>query len=185
MVNAVATAFFCMRNGEKTEEGHMGRAAVLAGQAKNLFDYITTLDNKYSHGLQNWTQDVRAYSEGNTVLKGAGKVLNFAAKNVNPLLCLSAGIDVAFSDDKVTTAVESSTGLALMFGTEKIMKGYLTKEGEEKLAKDVLKLFKMKSKGIAGFIAQLAFGGLFAAGSIGFYELGHKFGEVVMKKNNK
>lgn len=186
MVNPIATALFVGRSTELTEEGHVGRVVVLAGQGKRFVDSIMQYDNKYSNKMRGWSESLKAYSESDKLLSSAGRALNLAAKYVNPLIVASAGIDVLMSDDKVNTAVISATGLGTMFAIEKLIDKKCGKEFEAEIAEKASKLFKtdsIKGKGKAAFIAEALYGAFFAVSSYCSYVAGREVGKWVMDKN--
>lgn len=188
MSNGISSLGFCFRSGEKTEEGHWGRAPVMLGQARNgiigIRDSIMALDNSLSKSAKSATEAFERLAESNKFVYAADKTIGFLSRNVNPLIIASSGIDVALSKDKKTAIAENGMGLLSMFGIEKVMKTYMGKKTEEKLAKEFIERFKWhNSKGRAAFAAQAIYGALFCASSVAFWTAGCKFGDLLLGKN--
>lgn len=188
MVNSIATMWFLARNGEQAQDGHIGKYAVFVGQAKKIFDEISTLDNQIGKSFTKTADILKGYSESNRIVGGAGKILKFASQNVNPLIIASAALDTAMAEDKVTTGVTSAAGVGAMFGAEKLMKQFLTKEGEAKLAEKITDFVKKCHPEKAGKIgrigAYVAYGLSFAGASIIGYTGGKKFGKLLLGDNS-
>lgn len=188
MSNPISSLLFCARNVDKAEnQGKVGRWAVAAGQAKKVADYVTTLDNKVGKTAKTSVEALKTFSRNEKLLQYAGKAVDFASRNVNPLICVSSAIDVLRADDKQTAAITNATALASMFAVEKVMKNHLddiTKiKGVDKIAEKVLKFSKETPhmKGIPAIIHGVAF----VAGSIAAYSVGEKFGSTIAKKVKK
>lgn len=184
MVNSIATCWFLARNGEQANDGHIGKYAVAIGQAKKIYDEVAALDNAIGKGFQSTADILNGYAASNKIVGGAGKLLKFASQNVNPLIITSAVIDTAMADDKITTGVTSAAGVTAMFGAEKLMKKFLTKESEVKLAQritDFVKKIHPERAGKIGRIgAYVAYGLAFASASIVGYSGGKKFGKLLI-----
>lgn len=181
---AVRTGIFCGRNVEKTNEGHAGKALVCAGQAANLWDYVNKLDNKVGDFAKGATQTLNGLAKNNKLLEGAGKVVDFASKNVNLLIGVSAGIDVLNSDDKEKALVTNATALGSMFAVEGLMKKHLDSVHEMKGIKNIAeKLVKFeKNNHCEGKLQSIIKGVAFVVGSCTAYNVGSKFGELVIDK---
>ena len=83
-------------------------------------------------------------TKGSKLWGYTAKGVNLASKAVNPLICVSAGIKVARSEDKSSEAINQTYALTSMFGAERTAKLFLTPEGREKLVK-----FGFGDKGIS------------------------------------
>lgn len=135
----------------------------------------------------------------NKFLKGAGKVINFTADHINPLIVGAGCLKVLGSDDKLDTAARESTSLVCMFAAEKAAKEFigmpdikLSKNNTSVNSKDGLykKLFSQSQlKAIEDFCAtkkymKSAVGGakglLFVGASIGGYTLGEKITDKIL-----
>ena len=119
----------------------------------------------------------------------AQNTANYFSQAVNPLLCVASVARVAASKDKLSTGIEESGAMGLMFAGEGLMKKQF-KSGsalaESRLIKNnigkfedicrntkVLKNFKPTS------IASVLTGVAFILGSIGSYSLGHTVGKTI------
>ena len=58
-------------------------------------------------------------------MKGVSKVLNFTADNINPIICVTGGLKVLGSDDKLDTAARETLSLSTMFAFEGAAKSIL------------------------------------------------------------
>ena len=54
-------------------------------------------------------ETIKATSTGGKILKGAGKVLNYTADHINPIIVATGAVKVLTSDDKLDTAAREST----------------------------------------------------------------------------
>lgn len=68
---------------------------------------------------------IKGTSTTGKFLKGVGKVINFTADNINPVIVATGAIKVLGSDDKLDTAARESTSLLCMFGAEAGMKSFI------------------------------------------------------------
>lgn len=149
------------------------------------------------------TQAIKKASESSKVLRGAGKVLQFTADNINPIICATGAVKVAFADDKLDAAAREGIALGCMFGAERLAKKVLgmpiaskggTKAGEALYKKNPFineqvsalkdfcttkKLFNNISLNAAPAIAK----GLFFVGaSIAGYKLGTVIADGILGK---
>ena len=62
---------------------------------------------------------IKKLSKSNKLVNGACKVVKFTANNINPIICVTSGIKVLGSDDKIDTAARESLALITMFAAEK------------------------------------------------------------------
>lgn len=198
MSNVISSAIFCARNVDKAEsQDKIGRWAVAVGQAKKIADYVTTLDNSVGKETSSAINIIKDYSKGKQVLNYAGKAINFASENVNPLICVSAGIDVLNAKDKDSAIVTNAAALTGMFAVENQMKKHLddipkisgVKEAikkftTSKIGKEIVAnvtKFAEKNKCTKG-IPTLIHGAAFVVGSCTAYNIGEKFGRLVAKE---
>ena len=145
-------------------------------------------------------ESIKALSKTDKVVKGIGKVLNFTANNINPLICATGAVKVACSDNKIDTAITEGAAIGTMLGiTEPLAKKVLGlgkhKEGLYKqnpfLEKqacaikdycETKKLFnKVSIKALPGICKGLGF----VAASIGGYQLGNAVGESIVEFKNR
>lgn len=196
MSNVISSAIFCARNVEKAEtQDKVGRWAVAAGQAKKVFDYVQTLDNKVGEKARSAQSVMKTVAKEEKIVKGIGKAVDYASKNVNPLICVSSGIDVLRSDDKEYTAVTSAAALAAMFGTEAFMKDHMdsvAKKGVEKLSKikGASKIIEKVATTIKGSkygkaAPAIVHGTAFVVGSCLGYAGGEEFGKLLIGREKR
>lgn len=182
MSNIISSTIFCVRNVDKAENGKVGRWGVAVGQGKKVADYITTLDNKFGKGAKSAVDSLATFAKSEKLLQYAGKAIDFAAKNVNPLICVSAGIDVFNSDDKEAALVTNATALTSMFAVEKLMKKHLDEipkmDCMKGIAKKVMQ-FEKENK-CEGKISAIIHGVAFVVGSCTAYNVGDKFGHLLL-----
>lgn len=178
------SAIFGTRNIEKTEEGHIGKASVAAGQGAKVVDYICTLDNKVGKTTKTAVDALKKVAQNEKLLDYAGKAVNFAAKNINPLICASAGIDVFMSEYKESALVTNATALGAMFAAEHWMKNNLDKLPEKKELKGISeKVMKFaRENKCEGKLPGIIHGVAFVVGSCTAYNVGNKFGNLLLGK---
>lgn len=136
--------------------------------------------------------------KSNNMLKCVGKVVDFTANNINPLIVATSGIKVLGSEDKVDVAAREALALTTMFSAEaaakkvlgmpkivnnKFIKGTSVFDKEEyKTVKKVVEKLnekcdrvicngKISLKGVPGALKGLAF--------VGASILGYKLGNAV------
>lgn len=185
MSNIVSSAIFCARNVNKAEcQDKVGRWAVAAGQGKKVVDYVRTLDNELGKSANSSVEALKTFSKSEKLLTYAGKAIDFASKNVNPLICVSSGIDILRADDKQSALITNAAALSSMFAVENLMKKHLDEipkiKGIDKIAQKVME-FAKKYK-CEGRLPAIIHGTVFVAGSVASYALGEKFGTLVANK---
>lgn len=184
MSNVVASAIFCARNTKKAENGDWGRAPVAIGQARNIIDSVMSYDNAIGRGTQNWVNKFNAAAESEKVLHGMGKAVNFLAKNINPLICVTSGVKVLTAEDKHSTLIQETAALSAMFAGEAWMKNNLSKvteiKGIDKIAEKIMAFSKTFKGG--GAIPAAIKGTAFVIGSCTAYNVGSKFGHLLTDK---
>ena len=185
MGNVISSAIFCARSVDKAENnGQFGRWAVAAGQAKKVADYVVTLDNSIGKTTHTAVKALETASKGEKLLQYGGKALNFAAEHVNPLICVSSGIDVLMADDKESALIKNVCGLGAMFAVENTMKNHLDDvvkiKGIDKIAKKIMEFAKIHKceKGLPAIVH----GAAFVLGSCTAYNIGNKFGTLLANK---
>lgn len=188
----VSSGLFCARNvgkaENKGESGQWGVAAsrggVAAGQAKNVLSQVQKYDNEIGKSAKAAVDALKNAAKTDKILNGAYKVVDFASKNVNPLICVSSIFDVLTSDDKESTLIKDAAALTSMFAVEHLMKQHLKDtlkeaskvKGIDKIAEKVMK-FGAKYKN-GGKIPAIIHGVAFVVGSCAAYSLGEKLGAV-------
>ncbi|MDD3436864.1 MAG: hypothetical protein PHC64_06920 [Candidatus Gastranaerophilales bacterium] len=187
ITSIVQSGLFCYRSGEKFEKGHVGRGPVVVGQFVNALKSACKLDGKLGQGAQAAMGVLTKAAGNDKLLEGAGKVAGFAAKNVNPLICVSSGIDVLMSDDPEATLVKNGIALGAMFGAEHLMKKHMADipkiRGVDKIAKSVIKFSETHAH--AKGLPAVLHGAAFVAGSCLAYGAGEKFGKLLLGERGK
>jgi hypothetical protein len=171
----IANILFTFRNGNRAQNGEGGRGLVTVGQAAKFFKQVQNYDNVFGDMTKSTINAFKQISESDKTFKYISKGVKFASENVNPLICLSSGINVLTSDDKQTAIISEAGNLAGMFAMEGWMKKHL--DGIiEKLP--ISKKWKPIVRGIA-----------FVCGSIGAstlcYKLAKKGAEKLKEQNEK
>lgn len=188
MGNAISSLIFTFRSGKKAKNGDIGRAPIAVGQAKNAFTEISKFDNIAGNATKAATSIFTSSKLNDCkALKYTGKAVNFVSKNINPLICVSSGIKIAKSDDKVKTGLVEIGALSGMFMGEGLMKKYqdniFTSKNVEKIVQKAMDkgIFKTLGKKILSSnapkdIALITKGLAFVGASISSYALGEKAG---------
>lgn len=188
MSNVVSSAVFCARSVDKAENGQFGRWTVAAGQGKKVADYVATLDNQVGKTAKTAYDALHTASKSEKLLQYGGKALNLAAEYVNPLICVSSGIDVLMADDKESALIKNICGLGAMFAVENAMKHHLDDvvkiKGIDKIAQKVMQWAKT-FKGGEKTVPAIIHGAAFVIGSCTAYNIGNKFGTLVANKVTK
>lgn len=178
----IRSTVFGVRNVDKTQQGHVGKFAVAGGQLRNAIVEAQRLDGIIGKTANTAVDTFKTLSKQEKALEVAGKGLKWAGQYVNPLIVVSSGIDVAMSDDKEKAFVENSIALGAMFGVEKLMKNHLSDvvkiKGIDKIAQRISKAAEGTRYG--KYLAPVAHGLTFVAGSCMAYAAGQKFGSLLM-----
>jgi len=192
MGNIVSSTIFCVRNTDKVENGDFGRLPVAIGQARNVVNSVMSFDGALGKTAQGAVDVLSKASKNEALLKYAGKAVNLVGENINPLICLSAGVKVLTSDDKVSTGIQQASALSAMFAVEKFMsknlegaiKSSITEIKKLKDKKGLEKTFKnfenfIGKHKLQGKLPKVLYGVLFVLGSCGAYGAGEKLGTLV------
>lgn len=189
MSNAISSAIFCVRGVNKAEtQDKPFRAYIAAGQGTKVFDQISKLDNSIGRGARASIDAFSAVAKNSKALDYAGKALDFVSKNINPLICISAGVDVLNSDDPASAFVTNGTALASMFTVEGLMKKHLDEIPKMNFMKGITeKVMKFATKHkVEGKLPTILHGVAFVVGSCTAYGVGEKFGDLLVgKKSDK
>lgn len=182
--NIVSSGIFCYRNIGKTENGEIGRAPVAVGQANNILNSVMELDNAVGKGAKTAVDALKGVAQGSRALGYLGKGINFASKNVNPLICVSGGIKVLTSDDPASAMIQEAAALKAMFTCEKLMKANMDNVKNIGCVKGVATKFLNFCANTKGFgkLPMILKGVAFVGGSMLAYDVGHKFGTFVTDK---
>jgi len=187
----VPSGIFCYRNikkaTDKSENGEKARSTVAFAQGAKIVEAITKYNDTTAKTAAEAHNIFNTYAAKYAPVKYAGKAINWATHNVNPLICASSGIKVLTSDDKVHTGITQAGALSGMFLGEGLMKLYMGNVINEKNVLNIASKFKntkylkniaeklMKS-GNSGKMASILKGLLFVCGSIASYSIGEKIG---------
>ena len=90
-----------------------------------LVDKIIELSKNFNKGFTNFFiagRKKEMYSKYHLVGTNVGKVIDFTADNINPVIVGTSLIKVAGSDDKLDTSAREATRLTCMFGAEALAK---------------------------------------------------------------
>ena len=83
---------------------------IAGGQVLKAADAVTSLakdsNSIFANGIKCAEQSVRTLSQTDKIVSGIGKVLNFTANNINPIICATGAMKVATADDKKNAAIE-------------------------------------------------------------------------------
>ncbi|MBR1460257.1 hypothetical protein IJ596_01295 [bacterium] len=113
------------------EQNNQVRTLVAFGQAKNALTKLNSVLSNSSTPIKNAPQKVidlcNRVSENSKVFGKLEKVVDFASKNVNNLICVSSGIKVLTAKDKESEFWAQTGNIAGMFAVEGWMKKNLAK----------------------------------------------------------
>ncbi len=191
---AIKSLIFGSRNADKVMYGSSGtddkgRIAATTGQLTNAAKSAAKLDNAIGKGAQAAIGAMNKVSKGSKILEYTAKGVDFASKNVNPLLIGAAGYRVLTSDDQAATLKKEILAMSGMFGVERLIKeGLETKymkqvhAGENKYMKKLIAGMGNKyAKAVLAIIEGVGFVG----GSILGYAGGQKVASMVVKPSKK
>ena len=172
---------------------------IAAGQTFKGTQAATTLasasNKEIAQSLQGATEAIKKASEGSKFLNGAGKVIKFTAENINPLICVTSGIKVLGSDDKMDTAAREVIALPSMFIAEKLArkaigmptfsKGKATNqkaffENQIRTFDDYCQKNKLFNKISLKYLPGASKGLFFVGASIAGYKLGNKLADSIL-----
>ncbi len=193
MFSPIASGIFAIRNADKTQGGDIGRGAVTVGQTAGLVQEVAKSESIFSGMAKSALSGISALAKEYKAVDYAGKAVNFAASNVNPLICVSGAVKTAMSDNKIETGVTEISALSAMFAGEGLIKLYYdnvansskVKAGMEKLAdkKYIKPVFEYVEKHkLGGKVGAITKGLIFVGGSMASYAIGQKLGEDTAKR---
>ena len=189
----VPSAWFLRNNIEKVQNGETARGSVVFAQGAKIAQAVAKYHNSVAQNASDAYNIFGKYAKDSKALDYAGKGINWATKNVNGLIGLSAIYKTATAEDKVETGVNQAGALAGMFVGEGLMKMNKGKVINEKnilnlaeKCKDVrgLKLLSeaLLKPGAAGKVASVARGIAFVCASMTSYDLGEKHSKDAAKE---
>ena len=156
--------------------------------------------------LDGAANSIKNLSQTSKVANAAGKVLNFTADHINPIICVTSGAKVLGSDDKADAAVREGLALGAMFTSEKAAKEFLglsrkkvidgkkvnvignggieklLKEEQLNAVKDFCETKKLFNKVSLKMLPGTAKGLAFVSASIAGYKLGTELGNMILGK---
>lgn len=184
----VPSGIFCWRNIKKFENGEKARGTVAFAQGAKVAQAVSQYNETVARTADSALSAFNNLAKESKIIDYTGKAVNFAMKNVNPLIVASGVVKTAVSDDKIGTGITETGALAGMFAGEGLMKLHLSKVFNEKNVTAAAKTMQ-KSKilepvskyllksGNSGKLAVILKGITFVCGSITSYNLGHKLAE--------
>ena len=172
----------------------------ITNAAKGIAEVARTSKHSIASEILSAEESIKALSKTDKIVRGVGKVLDFTAKNINPLICATGALKVACTkEDKVDAAIVEGAAIGTMLGvTEPGAKRILGlgkhKEGlykknpflnkQAEALKDYCNTKKLFNK-VSLKAAPAVFKGLgFVASSIAGYKLGNYVGEKVVELKN-
>ena len=177
---------------------------IAAGQTLKGTQAATTLasatNKELAQTFQGATEAIKKASEGSKFLNGAGKVLKFTADNINPIICVTSGVKVLGSEDKIDTAAREVIALPTMFAAEKLArkafgmptfsKGKAVNqkaffENQIKTFDDFCQRNKLFDKISLKYVPGVTKGLLFVGSSIAGYKLGNKVADCFLGKKEE
>jgi len=193
----VPSGIFCYRNfkkaTDKSENGEKTRSTVAFAQGAKIIEAITKYNDETAKTAQSAFSIFDKYAKQSKLVDCAGKVVNWATHNVNPLICASGAVKVLTSDDKVHTGITQTGALAGMFLGEGLMKlhlgNFINEQNILQLAEKVKNTPGLKRAAQAvlesthcGKAAAILKGLAFVCGSITSYNIGEKIGKLEADK---
>lgn len=177
---------------------------IAAGQTFKGTQAATTLasatNKEVAQTLKGAAETIKKASEGSKFINGAGKVLKFTADNINPIICVTSGIKVLGSEDKVDTAAREVIALPTMFLAEKLArkaigmptfsKGKAVNqkalfENQIRTFDDFCQKNKLFDKISLKYVPGVAKGLFFVGASIAGYKLGNKIADCFLGKKEE
>lgn len=102
---------------------------IAGGQVLNAAKGVSSIARECKNGIASdivsAEESIKKIAKEGKVLKGFGRVLNFTADNINPLICATGAIKVACAEDKADAAIQEGTALGVMFASERAAKALL------------------------------------------------------------
>jgi len=165
MYSGVATGIFAVRNAGKTAHENIGRLPVTVGQTASVIKAGAEYNNAISKQTKTVLNTCSEIAKTDKVFNGLAKAVKFASDNVNPLIVVSSGLNVAMAkkEDRKKTLISEIGCIAGMFAGE----GWMKKNLDKYLAKlPINKKWIPIIKGVT-----------FVAGSITSSTIGQKIGK--------
>ncbi len=187
---------------------------IAAGQTLKGFKAakeVAAISNSGAHIIaEGASEAIKNLSKTNNIVNGIGKVVDFTANNINPIICATSAAKVLFgSDDKLETGAREIISLGSMFAAERAAKSFLgmpytTKEGGKTVThlrealynknpylkeqvsalKDYCTTKKLFNKVSLKFVPGAVKGLAFVCASIAGYKSGSLLAECLIGKND-
>ena len=90
--------------------------------AKGTANIAREAKNSVASGILSAEESIKNLAKTDKVVNSVGKVLNFTADHINPIICATSAVKVLGSDNKKETAFEEGLALGTMFLSEHIAK---------------------------------------------------------------
>ena len=183
----VPSSVFLYNNVKKVENGETARGSVVFAQGSKIATAVAKYHNQTAKTASEAYNIFGKYAQQSKALEYVGKGVNWATRNVNPLICASAVYKTYKSDDKVHTGITQAGAISGMFLGEGMMKlaqdDIFNAENVTKLAEYCKKIPGLKAiseallkSGGSGKLAAITKGIAFVTASITSYALGEKLG---------
>ena len=110
MYSAIGTALFGIRNLNKNDPKDIVRKSVagelqLLNASKAAVGAIMKYDNAIGNSAKSAVNVFQEATKHNKIFNGAAKAVNWGCNNINPILCVSGGVKVLMSDDKLSAGI--------------------------------------------------------------------------------
>lgn len=171
------------RSLDKAEtNGDPVRGLIACGQIFNAAKSAEKLDGTIGQSAKTAVDAFKSLSKSDKLFGYAGKALKIVGDNINPLICISSGIDVLTSEDKTSAFITNGCALSSMFAVEHLMKKHLDDIPKMECMKGITEKVLKFSEGSSakGKIPSIIHGVAFVIGSCTAYSVGQKFGELLV-----
>jgi len=189
----VPSAWFLRNNVKKVQNGDDARSTVVFAQGAKILEAVKRYHDKSPKSASEAFNIFGKYADKSKALNVAGKGIDWAAKNVNPLICASAVYKTVTSDNKVETGITQAGAISGMFLGEGLMKLHMDKAINEQnivtmaeKSKNLKGLSKLSNyilkSGNGGKVAAVLKGIAFVCASMTSYDIGERLAKEPAKK---
>lgn len=193
----VSTGIFAFRSADKASHGDDSRAVIAGCQSinfgKDVLSSVFKADSAVAKTARSAASVFSDLAKESKAFEYAGKAVKWGCDNVNPLICVSSGIKVLRSDDKVGSGITETAALATMFAGENIVKANYDALANSKYAKEAAEAVKdikalkpvlkyVSEHKLGGKIGMVSKGLALVGGSIASYNIGEYIGKDIAKK---
>jgi len=159
--------------------------------------------NPISHAGNDISKVFQSVGQSDSAFKYVVRGANWAAKVINPLICVSGGVKVVMADDKTSEGIKQTAALSSMFAGEALARSILTEKGRRIFEKKalgqntvakklvhwgrVLDNYKMRKCHLKGakVIVPVAKALAFIGTSIASYSIGSMIGDTINEARKK